>query len=105
MIRLLELRNERELSQREMAKILGVSQATYNNWENSNTQPSIEQLITLARFFGVSVDFLIGNTDDFGHINYEAGYSEWQSLIRLYSSANPQIQSAIKIILEEYNKK
>lgn len=63
MIRLLELRNEKRLSQRDIAKLFNVSQSTYNNWENARTQPSLEQLIALADFFDVSVDYLIGKDD------------------------------------------
>lgn len=68
MIRLLDLRKEKNMSQRQMAKFFNVTQGTYNNWEQGNTQPSIEQLIELARFFSVSVDYLIGNSDDEGYI-------------------------------------
>ena len=105
MIRLFELRTEKELSQRQMAKALNVSQGTYNNWENSNTQPSIEQLIALAEFFGVSVDYLIGNSDDLGVINYNKADGDNAGILRLYVAASPSVQSAIKTILEEYNKK
>ena len=59
MIRLFDLRKEKNMSQRQMAKFFNVTQGTYNNWEQGNTQPSIEQLIELARFFSVSVDYLI----------------------------------------------
>ena len=65
MIRLFELRTEKELSQRAIAQIMSVSQGTYNNWENGKTQPSIEHIIVLARYFGVTVDYLVGNTDDY----------------------------------------
>lgn len=61
MIRLFELRTEQGLSQRQLAKILNVSQGTYNNWENGKTQPSIEDLIKISGIFGVSVDYLICN--------------------------------------------
>ena len=105
MIRLLELRTERELSQRDMAKALNISQGTYNNWENSNTQPSIEQLIALAKFFGVSVDYIIGNTDDFGVINYETSDTKNKSILAMYAAASPQLQEAIKTILNETTKK
>lgn len=64
MIRLFELRTEKELSQREIAKRLFISQGTYNNWENGKTQPSIEQLILLSKLFDVSIDYIVGNTDD-----------------------------------------
>ncbi len=103
MIRLLELRTERGLSQRDMAKICNVSQGTYNNWENCKTQPSIGQLISLAKFFGVSVDFLIGNSDDFGTVTYEK--NDGNNILNLYIAASPQVQNAIKVLLEEYAKK
>ena len=64
MIRLLELRQEKGLTQREVAKALFVSQGTYNNWENGKTQPSIEQLIALSKFFGESIDFIVNNAQN-----------------------------------------
>ena len=103
MIRLFELRTEKELSQRDMAKALNISQETYNNWENANTQPSIEQLILLSKFFGVSVDYIIGNSDDFGILNFDKKSDD--GILGLYVAAPPQIQSAVKTILEEYHKK
>ena len=60
MIQLLELRSEKKRAQREIAKIITVSQGTYNNCEESRTQLSLDQLIALSDFFEVSVDYLIG---------------------------------------------
>ncbi len=105
MIKLLELRTERELSQRQMAKALNISQGTYYNWENNITQPSIEQLLTLAKFFGVSVDYLIGNSDDFGVIKYDELFEDKKSILSLYNAAPPDIQQAVRTILEEFKKK
>lgn len=68
MIKLSELRNEKGLTQREIAKIFNVSQGTYNNWENGKTQPSIEQLVAIADFFGVSIDYLVGREGEDGVI-------------------------------------
>ena len=39
-----------------------------------NTHFTVEQLVQLANFFGVSVDYLIGNSDDCGIINYDNSY-------------------------------
>lgn len=64
MIKLLELRNEKNWSQREIAKKLFISQGTYNNWENGKTEPSIEQLISLSKLFDVSIDYIVGNSLD-----------------------------------------
>lgn len=69
MIRLLELRQEKEWSQREVAQKLFISQGTYNNWENGKTQPSIEQLIALSKLFDVSIDYLVGNSREFDFVS------------------------------------
>lgn len=64
MNKLLELRTYEGLTQRDVAKALFVSQGTYNNWENGKTEPSIEQLMALSRFFGESIDYIVGNSVD-----------------------------------------
>ncbi len=47
-------------SQVELAKRLGVAKQTVSNWENENIQPSVDMLVSVAKLFGVSVDFLLG---------------------------------------------
>lgn len=106
MIRLLELRNEKELSQREMAKELKISQGTYNNWENEKTQPSIEQLVELSKFFGVSVDYLIGNTEDEGTINNvkaELTFEE-KVLLKEFRLLNNEAKQSLLSFLEKSRK-
>ncbi|MCL2177346.1 MAG: helix-turn-helix domain-containing protein [Firmicutes bacterium] len=55
-----ELRQQNSLTQREFAKEFGVSHAAVANWENSRREPSLDTLIRLAKFFDVTVDFLLG---------------------------------------------
>lgn len=101
MTRLFELRKERGLSQRDMAVEFNVSQSTYNNWENSNTQPAIEQLVALARFFEVSVDYLVGNSDYAGNITIKRPLSiETEHVLTLYSALSPKLKDACLTILE-----
>lgn len=101
MIRLLELRRERGLSQREVAREFNVSQSTYNNWENANTQPSIDQLIGLARFFEVFVDYLVGNSDEAGTITFTTTLSaEEKRMLDAYSTLPPSLRSACKTVLD-----
>ena len=101
MIRLLELRMEKGLSQRAIAQQFNVSQGTYNNWERSNTQPSIEQLIALARFFDVSVDYLIGNTDYTGVVKIVASLPEsHRKMLEAYTSLPPDIQNCMLKIVQ-----
>ena len=58
-----KLRLARGLNQVEFAKILGVSKQCVSNWENDNVMPSIEMLLKIADFFGVSTDYLLGRSD------------------------------------------
>ncbi len=57
------LRNERGYSQRDLAKILHISQRRISYLESGVTEPDLQTLIELADFFGVTIDFLVGRTD------------------------------------------
>lgn len=103
MIKLFELRSEKGLSQRELARIMNVSQGTYNNWENENTQPSIEQLIVLADFFEVSVDYLVGRTDDMGNTVQITDPSR-AFASKLLNAVDTETQEAILTILKKLQK-
>jgi len=59
-LRLRELREEKELSQTEMAKKLGVSQQTYSRYESHTTEIPLKLLIALAEFYDTSTDYLLG---------------------------------------------
>ncbi len=100
MIKLYELRTEKELSQREMAKKMQVSQATYNNWENEKTQPSIEQLIALAEFFGVSIDYLVGRTGE----EFLSMLPAENDILSSYLSLDEETKKAIKQIFQKIQK-
>ena len=61
--RLKELRKENNISQVEIAKILNMSKMAISHWEKGNSEPSIEQLKVLARYFDVTIDYLVGFSD------------------------------------------
>ena len=54
------LRKEREITQEEFAEVLGVSCQSVSRWENDNCYPDIELIPTIAGFFGISTDRLMG---------------------------------------------
>ena len=58
--RLHSLRNEFELTQREISQMLGISQPSYIRYENGTAQPNLQNLVKLADIFDVSVDYLLG---------------------------------------------
>ena len=61
--RLKELRLERGLTQTELANKTKISQAGIAKWETGDRTPNLEYLIVLAKFFGVSADYLLGLED------------------------------------------
>ena len=68
MIRLKELRLERQLTQKQLAQKLGITQQTVGYYEQGINQPSHDMLIQMADFFECSTDYLLGRSDDFGNI-------------------------------------
>ena len=61
--RLKILRKEKQLTQNQMGEILKIASTTYNGYEKGNSQPSNEMLLSLANFFNVTTDYLLGNID------------------------------------------
>lgn len=55
-----ELREERGLTQAELAKELHFSLSIVNKWENGKKNPSIEAIKILAKYFKVTTDYLLG---------------------------------------------
>lgn len=58
-MKLKELREEKNLSQKEVAKYLNIAQNTYSRYETGEREPSISTLMKLAKFYRVSLDYLV----------------------------------------------
>lgn len=58
------LRKEQGLTQTELASKLGVSRSTIGMYENGEREPDFETLGTIAEFFGVDMNFLLGSSAD-----------------------------------------
>ncbi len=99
MIRLFELRMEQNLSQRELAKKLNISQGTYNNWENGKTQPSIEDMIEISKLFRVSVDYLIGNQVE--EVSVKEDESTLRKIYRSIQKLDEESLKALSVIIEK----
>ncbi|MEG0339744.1 MAG: helix-turn-helix transcriptional regulator, partial [Oscillospiraceae bacterium] len=62
--RIRDLRQDRDLTQRELAGIIGMSQTGYSKYETGENDVPTIILISLARFYETSVDFILGLTDN-----------------------------------------
>ena len=58
-----DLRKQRKMSQTELAKILHVSQQTVTAWETGKAEPSSSAISSLADYFDVTTDYLLGRPD------------------------------------------
>lgn len=62
--RLRSLRTEKNIGQNALAKALGLSNASISYWETGKQEPCAEAIFKLARYFGVSADYLLGLSED-----------------------------------------
>lgn len=62
--RLKELRTLNKINQTTIAELLGVTKTQISDLENAKTTTSIERLYILADYFNVSIDYLVGRTDN-----------------------------------------
>ncbi len=63
-VRLRQLRLDKQLRQEQVARLVGVSKGAISAYETDIRQPSYDILIRLANLYRVSVDYLLGRTDD-----------------------------------------
>lgn len=62
--RIRDLREDRDITQTEMGKILNMSRTGYAKYETGENDIPTQVLIKLARFYDVSIDYLLGETNE-----------------------------------------
>ena len=58
--RLKDLREDHDIYQKDIANLLGISQQYYSEYENGKRTIPIAHLITLAKYYGTSIDYIVG---------------------------------------------
>ncbi|MDU3251739.1 MAG: helix-turn-helix transcriptional regulator [Streptococcus salivarius] len=87
--RLKQLRQERKLTQVKVAESLGITQQSYARWENGKVIPTSEKLSQIAKFYGVTTDYLLGEQTD------ESDLSNVELLFRMTSEGLTDEEKAI----------
>jgi len=110
------LREEKNVMQKDVSDIVGVSQSTYNLYENGKREPNFETLIKIAKYFNVTTDYLLGASEcrsaENDDINKRLGLSDeaLKSIKYTYDNSksnnptshfNKQILRALNVTLEE----
>lgn len=62
-LRIRDLREDNDLTQSQIAKLLGCTQQTYSRYETGEITIDINSLIKLAKFYRTSIDYLVGLSD------------------------------------------
>lgn len=98
MLNLKELRTEKDIFQKDIAKALNCTVSCVSSWEKGITQPSIDNLSQLADFFNCSVDYLIGRENEDGRIINAAPQlsSDEQELLDGFRQLNPAAQLLVR---------
>lgn len=61
--RIRDLRTERGVSAMVVGKAVGISDTTIIHWENADNMPKLDMAVLMAKYFGVSMDYLCGLKD------------------------------------------
>lgn len=98
-----KLRTAANISQQQLADVIGVSQQSINKYENHSVEPDISTLIAIANHFKTSVDYLIGNTDIERRIEAVHRFDlneEEQRVIEKYRGLSDRDKRIINIVLD-----
>ena len=90
-------RKQHNMTQEDLAKILGITRDSISLWEIGKRFPDTQYVIKLADFFGVSTDYLLGRSDDFGNVNIQSNApalaEDEAELVALYRSLLPDYKA------------
>ncbi len=101
MSRLRDLREDRDLKQSDIAEILNISQQYYQCYESGKNEIPTRHLMTLAKFYNVSIDYIVGLSDTprtLGGSVITSGKN--MHVLKKLESADPKIQKAIYTLLD-----
>ena len=97
--RLRALREDKGLSQREVAHRLGITRAAYNKYECGTSKP-VRKLEELSALFGVSTDYILGKDATTTEKKLQTADAHTGSQIRKYMHLSPDARELIDLILD-----
>ncbi|ANF49736.1 hypothetical protein A0O34_03905 [Chryseobacterium glaciei] len=98
--KLRELRNEKKLSQTQIAVELDVSQTAYGKWESDQTKPGIDNLLKISEFYELDIYELLKPDDAYTQINKENSANENSSNNMIQNQTNNY--NASEKLIEQY---
>lgn len=101
-----DLRENKKITQAELAKILDVSPSTIGMWEQNRRTPDAESLKKISNVFNVSVDYILGKTDIRNYDNMEPTIALHSEIPydELPQEARDEINNFIEYVKQKYKK-
>ena len=106
--RLTHLRESRDLKKNQLAKILNVSDSCVSQYENESSMPGCDTLLRISQYFGVSVDYLLGNDGDELSFPLDSVFCEnvsYYSLLTRCSHLRPNQRYALLTMIDAMQEK
>ena len=85
----------------DVARATGISNMTFSDWKNGKSTPKMDKIEKIAKYFGVTTDYMIGKKSEIPSASMADDHLE---LIKLYSSLSEADQKAIMQIMRSMNK-
>ena len=105
MLRLNEMRIQKSITQKELAKAIGVKNYTVANWEQGRSEPSIQDLIELSNIFECTIDYFVGRTHDFENVElYPIFNKKDKRTIDLFLKLPQNKKEIISELIDDINK-
>lgn len=102
--RLIELRKINGISQRELARQTGITQAAISLWEKGTQQPNADSIQRICKFFDISTDYFLGHSEDYGNIQYSEQKEELtpseRELLEMYRGLSPEGKGTAKSLVK-----
>ncbi len=108
-------RKQKQLTQEELASVMGVSKSSVSKWETGQTYPDIYLLPELATYFNITIDELMGYerkltkyeirdiyvelSERFGNENFDIVFEDYQKLVKKYYSSEPFLLQMAVLLL------
>ena len=103
-MRLTSLRKARDLTQSDIAQMLGLNRSSYTCYEIGTSTPGLTTLCTIADIFGVSLDYLVGrtNVETSPEVEEAVVSAEEMQLTAAYRMLNDRQRRAVRELLKSF---
>jgi transcriptional regulator with XRE-family HTH domain len=99
--RLISLRKEHDLTQQDMAKVIQKKRSTVSGYETEGKEPDLETICLLAKYFGVSTDYLLGYSDERNHTE-QVFFNDTINFQRHFNSLSAELRPIVSKCFDSF---